>query len=138
MIFLFAEFLVTYSMRKNNYSYFYLLIITVLLCGFISSEIEKGTASYYANSFNGRRTACGETFSNDSLTAAHKSLPFGTIVKVTNLKNDSIILLRINDRMPQSNRRAIDVTLNAAKKLNFVREGLATVTIEVIVSNSPK
>ena len=125
-------------MRKNNYSYFYLLIIAVLLCGFISSEIEKGTASYYANSFNGRRTACGETFSNDSLTAAHKSLPFGTIVKVTNLKNDSIILLRINDRMPQSNRRAIDVTLNAAKKLNFVREGLATVTIEVIVSNSPK
>ena len=125
-------------MRKNNYSYFYLLIITVLLCGFISSEIEKGTASYYANSFNGRRTSSGETFSNDSLTAAHKSLPFGTIVKVTNLKNDSIILLRINDRMPQSNRRAIDVTLNAAKKLNFVREGLATVTIEVIDSNSPK
>ena len=125
-------------MVKNNFWHFYLLIISGLACGFISSEIEKGTASYYANSFNGRRTACGETFSNDSLTAAHKSLPFGTIVKVTNLKNDSIILLRINDRMPQSNRRAIDVTLNAAKKLNFVREGLATVTIEIIDSNSPK
>jgi rare lipoprotein A len=125
-------------MIKNNFWYFYLLIISGLAYGFISSEIEKGTASYYANSFNGRRTACGETFSNDSLTAAHKSLPFGTIVKVTNLKNDSIILLRINDRMPHSNRRAIDVTLNAAKKLNFVREGLATVTIEVIASNSPK
>lgn len=115
-----------------------MLIISGLACGFITNELEKGTASHYANSFNGRRTACGETFSNDSLTAAHKSLPFGTIVKVTNLKNDSIILLRINDRMPQSNRRAIDVTLNAAKKLNFVREGLATVTIEVIASNSPK
>ena len=115
-----------------------MLIISGLACGFIIIELEKGTASYYANSFNGRRTACGETFSNDSLTAAHKSLRFGTIVKVTNLKNDSIILLRINDRMPQSNRRAIDVTLNAAKKLNFVREGLATVTIEVIASNSPK
>ena len=125
-------------MVKNNFWHFYLLIISGLACGFISSEIEKGTASYYANSFNGLRTACGETFSNDSLTAAHKSLPFGTIVKVTNIKNDSIILLRINDRMPQSNRRAIDVTLNAAKKLNFVREGLATVTIEVIASNSPK
>ena len=125
-------------MVKNNFWHFYLLIISGLACGFISSEIEKGTASYYANSFNGLRTACGETFSNDSLTAAHKSLPFGTIVKVTNLKNYSIILLRINDRMPQSNRRAIDVTLNAAKKLNFVREGLATVTIEVIASNSPK
>ena len=125
-------------MVKNNFWHFYLLIISGLACGFISSEIEKGTASYYANSFNGRRTACGETFSNDSLTAAHKSLPFGTIVKVTNIKNDSIILLRINDRMPQSNRRAIDVTLNTAKKLNFVREGLATVTIEIIDSNSPK
>lgn len=125
-------------MIKNNFWYFYLLIISGLACGFNINTLEKGTASYYANSFNGRRTACGETFSNDSLTAAHKSLPFGTIVKVTNLKNDSIILLRINDRMPQSNRRAIDVTLNAAKKLNFVREGLATVTIEVIVSNSPK
>jgi rare lipoprotein A len=125
-------------MVKNNFWHFYLLIISGLACGFISSEIEKGTASYYANSFNGLRTACGETFSNDSLTAAHKSLPFGTIVKVTNIKNDSIILLRINDRMPQSNRRAIDVTLNAAKKLNFVREGLATVTIEIIDSNSPK
>jgi rare lipoprotein A len=125
-------------MVKNNFWHFYLLIISGLACGFISSEIEKGTASYYANSFNGLRTACGETFSNDSLTAAHKSLPFGTIVKVTNIKNDSIILLRINDRMPQSNRRAIDVTLNTAKKLNFVREGLATVTIEIIDSNSPK
>jgi rare lipoprotein A len=114
-------------MIKNNFWYFYLLIISGLACGFIINELEKGYASYYANSFNGRRTACGETFSNDSLTAAHKSLPFGTIVKVTNLKNDSIILLR-----------AIDVTLNAAKKLNFVREGLATVTIEVIASNSPK
>ena len=125
-------------MVKNNFWHFYLLIISGLACWFISSEIEKGTASYYANSFNGLRTACVETFSNDSLTAAHKSLPFGTIVKVTNIKNDSIILLRINDRMPQSNRRAIDVTLNAAKKLNFVREGLATVTIEIIDSNSPK
>ena len=125
-------------MIKNNFWHFYLLIISGLACGFIINELEKGTASYYANSFNGRRTSSGETFSNDSLTAAHKSLPFGTIVKVTNLKNDSIILLRINDRMPQSNRRAIDVTLNAAKKLNFVREGLATVTIEVIASNSPK
>ena len=125
-------------MIKNNFWYFYLLIISGLACGFNIIALEKGTASYYANSFNGRRTSSGETLSNDSLTAAHKSLPFGTIVKVTNLKNDSIILLRINDRMPQSNRRAIDVTLNAAKKLNFVREGLATVTIEVIDSNSPK
>lgn len=125
-------------MIKDNFWYLYLLIISGLACGFIINELEKGSASYYANSFNGRRTSSGETFSNDSLTAAHKFLSFGTIVKVTNLKNDSLILLRINDRMSQSNRRAIDVTLNAAKKLNFVREGLATVTIEVISSYSPK
>jgi rare lipoprotein A len=125
-------------MIKDNFWYLYLLIISGLACGFIINELEKGSASYYANSFNGRRTSSGETFSNDSLTAAHKSLSFGTILKFTNLKNDSLILLRINDRMSQSNRRAIDVTLNAAKKLNFVREGLATVTIEVISSYSPK
>lgn len=125
-------------MKINAILLIFLLLLSSFISKFICYELEKGTASYYANSFNGQRTSSGETFSNDSLTAAHKSLPFGTIVKVTNIKNDSIILLRINDRMPQSNRRAIDVTLNAAKKLNFVREGLANVTIEVITSNSPK
>lgn len=113
------------------------LLTFIVITGFVCYEIEKGTASYYSNSFNGRKTASGEKFSNDSLTAAHKKLPFGTSVKVTNLKNDSVVILKINDRMPQSNKRAIDVSLAAAKKLNFVREGLTTVTIEILVNDTP-
>ena len=113
------------------------MLTFVIITGFVCYEIEKGTASYYSNSFNGRKTASGDKFSNDSLTAAHKKLPFGTIVKVTNLKNDSVVILKINDRMPQSNKRAIDVSLAAAKKLNFVREGLTTVTIEILVNDTP-
>ena len=113
------------------------MLTFIVITGFVCYEIEKGTASYYSNSFNGRKTASGEKFSNDSLTAAHKKLPFGTSVKVTNLKNDSVVILKINDRMPQSNKRAIDVSLAAAKKLNFVREGLTTVTIEILVNDTP-
>jgi len=95
-------------------------------------NIEKGIASYYADSFNGRKTASGEIFSNSLLTAAHKTLPMGTYVKVTNLKNDSSVVVKINDRMPKSNKRSIDLSKAAAKKLNFVRAGLTTVTVEIV------
>lgn len=101
--------------------------------GFTYREIfEKGKASYYSSKFEGHKTASGELYSQDSLTAAHKTLPFGTIVKVTNLKNDSTILLKINDRLSKSSGHCIDVTLKAAKKLNFVRDGIANVTLEKI------
>ncbi len=124
-------------MKRKVHLQICFLLTFIVITGFVCYEIEKGTASYYSNSFNGRKTASGEKFSNDSLTAAHKKLPFGTIVKVTNLKNDSVVILKINDRMPQSNKRAIDVSLAAAKKLNFVREGLTTVTIEILVNDTP-
>ena len=90
---------------------------------------SKGKASYYAHKFNGRRTASGERFSNDSLTAAHKSLPFGTYVKVQNLKNDSVVIVKINDRLPQKSTRIIDLSRKAAKQLNFINAGLTTVEI---------
>ena len=90
---------------------------------------SKGKASYYANKFNGRRTASGERFSNDSLTAAHKSLPFGTYVRVLNLKNDSVVIVKINDRLPQKSTRIIDLSRKAAKQLNFINAGLTTVEI---------
>lgn len=96
------------------------------------STVQKGTASYYSMSFQGRRTSSGERLHNDSLTAAHKTLPFGTIVKVVNLSNDSVVFLKINDRLPQSSSRIIDVTIAAAKRLNFIRAGLAQVTIEAV------
>jgi rare lipoprotein A len=96
------------------------------------SASEKGSASYYSSSFNGRKTASGEVFINNLFTAAHKSLPLGTMVKVTNMKNDSTIILKVNDRLSKNSSHIIDVTLAAAKKLNFVRNGIATVTVDVL------
>jgi rare lipoprotein A len=92
---------------------------------------EVGTASYYAKRFEGRKCSSGERFSNWSLTAAHKTLKFGTVVKVTNLRNDSTVIVTINDRLPANSKRSIDLTLRAAKQLNFVKSGLTKVKIEV-------
>lgn len=93
----------------------------------------KGKASFYADKFNGRRTSSGEKFSNDSLTAAHKYLPFGTRLIVKNLKNDSVVVVRINDRLPKKSSRTIDLTKAAARKLNFIKSGITQVYIEELV-----
>ncbi len=97
-----------------------------------SVKTELGIASYYAKKFDGRRCTSGQIFRNDSLTAAHKKLKFGTLVKVTNLKNDSSVIVRINDRLPKKSHRSIDLTLRAAKQLNFIKFGLTKVKIEVL------
>lgn len=102
-----------------------------------SSKTESGTASFYAKKFEGRKCSSGQRFRHDSLTAAHKNLKFGTKVKVTNLKNDSTVILTINDRLPKSSRRKIDVTIRAAKQLNFVKSGLTKVRIEVLKDSLP-
>jgi len=94
--------------------------------------LQKGLASFYAQKFNGRKTSSGERFSNDSLTAAHKTLPFGTYVKVRNLKNDSVVVVKINDRLPRNSKRSIDLSKKAAAHLNFIRAGVTKVTIEVM------
>jgi rare lipoprotein A len=95
-------------------------------------SVQMGIASYYHPKFEGRKTSNGEIFRNDSLTAAHKKLPFGTTVKVTNLNNDSVVIVRINDRLPQSSKRSIDLTFAAAKKLNMVKAGIVKAKIEVL------
>ena len=103
----------------------------ILLMGFSIKEIyQQGKASYYASKFEGRRTSSGEIFRQDSLTAAHKTLPFGTRLKVTNTKNDSSIVVKVNDRLSKNSPFIIDLSLRAAKKLNFVRQGIAFVKIE--------
>ena len=113
-----------------------LILVSSLFLSFdepvVTESREVGQASYYADHFHGRKTSSGEYFNQNLLTAAHKTLKFGTIVKVTNLYNDSIVYLKINDRLGKSSHRAIDVTTSAAKKLNFLRKGIAKVTIEKI------
>ena len=112
----------------------YFWILTVLLtCSFVyQTNIQTGQASYYHNKFEGKRTSSGEIFRQDSLTAAHKNLPFGTLILVKNLKNDSMVIVKINDRLSQSSTHIIDLSLKAAQKLNFVQNGITTVTLEKI------
>ncbi len=112
----------------------YFWILTVLLtCSFVyQTNIQTGTASYYHNKFEGRKTSSGEVFRQDSLTAAHKNLPFGTLILVKNVKNDSTVVVKVNDRLSQSSSHIIDLSLKAAQKLNFVRNGITTVTLEKI------
>lgn len=92
----------------------------------------RGLASYFANEFHGRKTASGEIFDKNKMTAAHKTLPFGTIVKVTNLKNNLSVLVVINDRGPFVEGRIIDLSYLAAQKLDFIKEGVVPVEIEIL------
>jgi rare lipoprotein A len=93
---------------------------------------QTGNASYYSNKFQGRRTASGATYHKDSMYCAHKSLKYGTVLKVTNLKNDSIIIVKVVDRMGKSSPHIIDLSMAGAQKLNFVRNGIAKVKVEEI------
>lgn len=93
---------------------------------------QKGTASFYADEFEGRQTASGDKYRAARKTAAHLMLPFGTLVKVTNTKNGKTVEVEINDRGPYSEGRIIDLSKSAAEELGFIHEGLAEVEIEVI------
>lgn len=93
---------------------------------------ENVVASYYADKFNGRKTASGEIFDSDGYTAAHKSLPFGTVLKVTNLDNGKSVKVRVNDRGPFVQGREIDVSKAAAKALDMLGSGLAKVSLEIV------
>ena len=93
---------------------------------------QVGIASYYGPKWNGRRTANGEILDLNKLTAAHKSLPFNTLVKVTNLETGKSIVVRINDRGPYVSGRIIDLTDSAARELGILKKGIAKVKLEVI------
>jgi len=96
-----------------------------------------GIASWYGQAFHGNRTANGEVYDMNGLTAAHRVLPMGTKVRVTNLLNSKSVLLRINDRGPAIQGRLIDVSLAAAKSIGMVGLGLAPVRLEVVSKPSP-
>lgn len=93
---------------------------------------EKGSASYYAESLQGRPTASGEPYDRNKLTAAHRSLAFGTMVRVVNLDNGNSVVVRINDRGPHVESRIIDLSGAAAQKLGMLDTGEARVELEVV------
>lgn len=96
--------------------------------------LGSGIASYYGQAFAGRRTASGERFNPGQLTAAHKTLPFGTLVQVTNPRNGKSVTVRINDRGPYARDRSIDLSLAAAKQIGLVATGHGTVDLAVLDS----
>lgn len=91
-----------------------------------------GKASWYGPGFHGRTTANGETYDQNAMTAAHKSLPFGTRVRVTNERTGKSVVVRINDRGPYVGKRVIDLSKAAAKRVGMIKSGIAPVTIEVL------
>jgi rare lipoprotein A len=94
--------------------------------------IGGGEASYYGRELAGNRTASGERFNPNALTAAHRSLPLGTMLRVTNKANGRSVIVRINDRGPFARSRVIDVSLAAAREIAMVRSGKAQVTLEIL------
>lgn len=97
-----------------------------------SGQIQTGKASYYADKFEGQPTANGEKYKASKLTAAHRTLPFGTKVKVTNLANNEFVVVTINDRGPFIEGRVIDVSKAAAERLSFFNQGTADVRLEIV------
>tara|TARA_R100000789_G_scaffold67256_2_gene63197 strand:- start:130 stop:498 length:369 start_codon:yes stop_codon:yes gene_type:complete len=97
-----------------------------------SAVVQKGQASYYARSFQGKETASGETFNQNELVAAHKTLPFDTRVEVTNLENGKQVTVRINDRGPFKPGRIIDLSRVAANRIDLLEDGIAPVRIETL------
>ncbi len=109
---------------KKKILLFVMFIITFSIAAY-SQQLVK--ASYYANKFHGRKTASGKLYHKDSLTCAHKTLPFGTILKVRNPRNDKEVFVKVTDRGPFVKGRTIDLSLAAAKELGVISHGIATV-----------
>ena len=97
-----------------------------------AKKILKGVSSYYGEDFHGKLTANGEVYDMYGLTAAHKTLPLNTIVRVTNMENEKSLILRINDRGPYVKGRMLDCSYGAALKLGFIGNGTTKVKVEVI------
>ena len=114
-----------------------LLLLPLLLTAPVLAEsrllrVVDGAASWYGQGFYGRRTASGETFRQGTMTAAHRTLPFGTRVRVTNLTNGKTVVVRINDRGPHRQHRVIDLAQGAATQLKMISDGEVPVRLEVL------
>jgi len=109
-------------------------MLSTVVCAFE----QEGLASWYGGKFQGRQTASGEIFDTNEFTAAHKTLPFGTIVKVTSLENEKTTVVRINDRGPFIPGRIIDLSRAAAAAIGLAGAGVAKVRIETLSPDSPE
>jgi rare lipoprotein A len=117
-----------------TYNFFSLLISCFLLMPALQAQAdpEFGIASYYDDAFHGRKTASGELYQKNLFTAAHNTLPFGTLIKVTRLDNNRSVKVKVNDRGPYVKGRIVDLSRRAADALNMLKEGQVKVKIEII------
>ncbi len=112
------------------------IILLVISCSSVEPKNENfsGKASWYGSEFEGSSTASGETFSSNKLTAAHRSLPFGSIIEVTNIKNDKKVKVKINDRGPFKGGRILDLSEEAFSRIANINEGVIEVKVRVLKS----
>ena len=123
-------------MMKNVAIFFIFLILVGCSAGNVSGKVFKKSAevSYYADKFNGRKTASGEEFSNNKLTAAHRKLPFGTKLRVTNLANRESVVVEVNDRGPFKRGRELDLSKKAFMKISD-NKNHGTLRVSIVVVN---
>ena len=114
---------------------FFILVSPCVLYGHKNYE-EFGIASWYGSAHHGKKTASGERFNMNDFTAAHRTLPLGTFVKVTNIKNGLNVIVKINDRGPFIKGRIIDLSKKAAKNIGIYKKGIGKVKIEIVDKNS--
>ncbi|WP_109485828.1 septal ring lytic transglycosylase RlpA family protein [Occallatibacter savannae] len=103
-----------------------------------TGEKETGLAAVYSDALNGHITASGQTFDQSKLTAAHKTLPFGTKIKVTNTKNSHSVIVRVNDRGPVQSGRILDLSQAAAARLHIPKNSMREVSVDVLALGSGK
>ena len=116
----------------KRFCLFLMMIFTLSAGAFCEIYKANAEASFYADKFHGRKTANGEIFNMYDYTAAHKTLPFNTILKVTNIANGKSVTVRVNDRGPFVQGREIDLSKAAAQKLDMIGDGTAQVSIEIL------
>ena len=112
------------------YRRFIILLFAIATSFTALAQTQSGKASFYSKKFTGRKTANGERLHHDSLTCAHKTYPFGTLLKVTNPENGLHVIVRVTDRGPYVKGRIIDLSVRAAKELGIIAQGIAPVIVE--------
>ena len=110
----------------------YVTTLTLIISFTALAQSQSGKASFYSKSFSGRKTASGERLHHDSLTCAHRTYPFGTMLLVTNPANGNKVTVRVTDRGPYVRGRIIDLSVRAAKELGIIAQGIAPVIVEKI------
>lgn len=120
-------------MKRKLYILLTFLLLSILP---VQAQMQTGKATYYSKKWTGRRTASGERLHHDSMTCAHRKLPFGTLLRVTNQKNGRQVVVRVNDRGPFGRGRIVDLSWGAAKVIGMLESGVVPVLVERVDSTA--